>query len=114
MKFDNLEDLIAYRNTIIKNLFENVCVVSFVKKDGAIRVMTCTSNPSLMPVYDKKTDKIRPPNQNIISTFDLNKMEYRSFIVENILDVAILKKEEVQKYVNQDSKNQSASSIISQ
>jgi len=104
MKFNTVEEMIAYRNTIVTNLAENVCVVSFVRKDGAIRVMTCTSNPALMPVYEKKTDKVRSYNPYIISAFDLNKMAYRSFLVENILDVTILTKKEVQNYVQEASK----------
>ena len=101
MKFNTVEEMIVYRNTIVKNLAENICVVSFVKKDGAIRVMTCTSNPAFMPMYEKKTDKVRPQNSYIISAFDLNKFAYRSFLVENILYVTILTKQEVQNYVHQ-------------
>lgn len=101
MKFNTAEEVIAYRNTIVKNLAENICVVSFVKKDTTTRVMTCTSNPALMPVYEKKTDKVRLPNPNIIYTFDLNKVAYRSFLVENILDVKILTEKEANNYVAQ-------------
>ena len=105
MKFQTVEELLEYRASVLNSLFNNVCLVSFVKKDGDTRVMLCTSDPKSLPVFEKKTDRVRTPNNYVISTFDINKQAFRSFLVENILDVKILKPEEVQKYVVQENSN---------
>lgn len=105
MKFQTVEEMIEYRNWLAKTLVDNVCVVSFVKKDGDTRVMTCTTNPSMIPVYEKKTDKTRKPNGYVFSAFDLNKNAYRSFLLENVFDVKVLKKEEIKEYVQEISSN---------
>lgn len=101
MTFKTIEEMIEYRNWLSKSLLENVCVISFVKKDGETRVMTCTTNPSMIPVYERKTDKIRKPNAYVFSAFDLNKTAYRSFLLENVFAVKILKKEEIKDYVQE-------------
>jgi hypothetical protein len=103
MTFKTVKEMIEYRNWLSKSLLENVCVVSFVKKDGETRVMTCTTNPGMIPVYERKTDKIRKPNDYVFSAFDLNKTAYRSFLLENVFDVKILKKEEIKEYVQESS-----------
>jgi hypothetical protein len=103
MKFNTLEELIEYRNTILNQLYNNLCVVSFIKKDGDARVMLCTTSPDFVPVVEKKTDRVKKSNPYVISAFDLNKSAYRSFLVENILDVTILTEKEVRQYVKETS-----------
>jgi hypothetical protein len=105
MKFQTLEELIEFRHKILVQLHNNVCLVSFLKKDGETRVMLCTNIPQLLPIVEKKTDKVRKTNNYTISTFDINKGAFRSFLVENLLDIKILKPEEVKKYVVQETSN---------
>ena len=99
MKFNTLEELIEYRNTILNQLYNNLCVVSFIKKDGDARVMLCTTSPDFVPVVEKKTDRVKKSNPYVISAFDLNKSAYRSFLVENILDMSIVNPKDILKYV---------------
>jgi hypothetical protein len=99
MKFDTLEELIEFRNKILSQLYNNVCLVSFLKKDGDTRVMLCTTSPDFVPVVEKKTDRVKKSNPYVISAFDLNKNAYRSFLVENILDMSIVNPKDILKYV---------------
>ena len=99
MKFDTLEELIEFRNKILSQLYNNVCLVSFLKKDGDTRVMLCTTSPDFVPVVEKKTDRVKKSNPYVISAFDLNKSAYRSFLVENILDMSIVNPKDILKYV---------------
>jgi hypothetical protein len=65
--------------------------------------MLCTTSPDFVPVVEKKTDRVKKSNPYVISAFDLNKSAYRSFLVENILDVTILTEKEVRQYVKETS-----------
>lgn len=62
---------------------KNPTTVTFMKKDGTQRVMRCTRNPSQIP------EDLQPKNgtndsETSIRVFDLDKNEWRSFIVENV------------------------------
>ena len=61
----------------------NPTTVTFTKKDGTERVMKCTRSPAQIP------EDLHPKNgtgdtDSTIRVFDLDKNEWRSFIVENI------------------------------
>lgn len=61
-------------------------VITFKKKDGTIRKMKCTRNPKQIP------EDQHPKNESVessasIRVFDLEKQEWRSFIVENVMSV---------------------------
>ncbi len=62
---------------------KNPTTVTFLKKDGTQRVMRCTRSPSQIP------EDLQPKNgtndsETSIRVFDLDKNEWRSFIVENV------------------------------
>lgn len=84
---------------MIDQLTSNVCLVSFIKKDGAARLMSCTRHPNFLPIREtnQSTRRVRTENLNVVSAFDINKLEFRSFLLENVVNVEILKKEEVAK-----------------
>jgi hypothetical protein len=99
MTFNTAEELLEFRGKIVTDLYQNICLVTFRKKDGQTRIMLCTNNPDFVPVVEKKTDKIRKTNLSVISAYDINKSAYRSFLVENILDVNIVNPKDINKYV---------------
>lgn len=96
------EEFIEYRNNLIKTLKENICLVSFKKKDGDLRQMLCTNMLSYLPVKPivegSTPKKPRVENMSVISTFDINKKEFRSFIITNMIDIKILNKEQIKEY----------------
>ena len=47
--------------------------ITFEKKDGSTRVMNATLNESIVPKYEKKTDKEKVKSKDILAVFDLDK-----------------------------------------
>lgn len=62
-------------------------VITFKKKDGTIRKMKCTRNPNLIPEDQRPKDGISIEESTTIRAFDLEKKEWRSFIIENVMSV---------------------------
>jgi hypothetical protein len=84
------EQWTTFRNWIVDHLRAGPVTVTFNKKDGAERVMTCSLQPELLPpapVKESTTDK--KENTNIISVYDLTAQGWRSFIVKNVTNVTL-------------------------
>lgn len=58
--------------------------IHFRKKDDSIRIMECTLMPELLPVYEKKTERTKAINEEVCSTYDLEKAEWRSFRFDTV------------------------------
>lgn len=100
------EELFEYRNKLISTLKANVCKITFKKTNGELREMICTNKIVYLPTTTKtqeelKKQKMKPRVENIyvVPTFDLNKKEFRSFRIENLLDIKILPEKEISQYV---------------
>jgi hypothetical protein len=87
------------RDSISKMLKENICEVTFTKVNGEVRVMPCTLKADVIPtapVHETNTDnpvdfpKVKAPNPAVVSAYCLDKKEWRSFRVENVLDVKVI------------------------
>ena len=73
------------------------CVVEFTKVDGTVRSMPCTLNEALLPpapVHVTNTDnpidfpapkKEKKVNPEVISVWCLDKKEWRSFRIANVI-----------------------------
>jgi hypothetical protein len=61
--------------------------ITFQKKDGSNRVMNATLNESIVPKYEKKTDKEKVKTKDTLSVFDLDKNEWRSFRLDSIKQI---------------------------
>lgn len=77
------------------SLHNSVMNITFIKKDGSERIMKCTLNsqyiPSLVVSSEEETlipKKIRKENDDVISVFDLDKQDWRSIIIENIISTS--------------------------
>lgn len=70
-------------------LTKGVVKIKFEKKDGSLRVMNATLNPKLIIEYEKKTDKIKTVNKEIMSVFDVDLNEWRSFRKNSLKEVNI-------------------------
>jgi hypothetical protein len=84
------EQWTTFRNWIVSHLHAGPVTVTFNKKDGSERVMTCSLQPELLPpatVNESTTTK--KENTNIISVYDLTAQGWRSFIVKNVTNVTL-------------------------
>lgn len=78
------------KEEISSELQKGVATVSFTKVDGSTRIMECTLSGKHMPVEDmpvKKTDRVKKPNNDVLSVWDVNAKGWRSFRVENVFNV---------------------------
>ena len=68
--------------------------VTFTKKDGTERVMKCTTSESLVPPVPVLTEEVSVPkkekkkNEDVMSVFDLEVQEWRSFRWDSIKSVS--------------------------
>ena len=81
------------RNILLEALKNHECTVTFTKVNGETRVMPCTLKADVIPtppieVASKSVVK-RHENQNVVSVWCLDKKEWRSFRVDNVVDLQI-------------------------
>lgn len=83
--------MILTRNEIIEALQTHKCVVKFTKVDGTIREMPCTLREDIVPKYERKTPAkdATGKSQNTLSVWCLDKNEWRSFRVDNVLELRL-------------------------
>jgi len=70
-------------DTNIKNAVEvllalGVLTVQFTKKNGEQRTMRCTTCPSVVEPYQKKSDRVKVTNPDIKSVWDVDINAWRS------------------------------------
>jgi hypothetical protein len=76
------------RSYLVAILKENVAEVTFTKKNGDKRVMTCTLIDSKLPVrVVKEGAKERPVNEDVVAVYDLKAEGWRSFRVDSVSKV---------------------------
>jgi hypothetical protein len=72
------------------------CVVEFTKVDGTVRSMPCTLDPKIVPpvpepkvLAEGEVAKVKKSNPDVFSVWCLDKKEWRSFRVDNVVDLQI-------------------------
>ena len=75
------------RNILLEALKNHKCTVTFTKVNGETRVMPCTLKEDLVPKVEPKGTK--KPNEAVVSVWCLDKKEWRSFRVDNVVDLQI-------------------------
>jgi hypothetical protein len=75
------------RNILIEALTKHECTVTFTKVNGETRVMPCTLKEDVIPKIEPKGTK--KPNDAVVSVWCLDKKEWRSFRVDNVVDLQI-------------------------
>ena len=77
-------------NQKIKDLLHTgPCMVQFTKVDGTKRSMKCTLAGELIPAptEEKKTDRVKKENPDVLAVWDLEKAGWRSFRFDAILEI---------------------------
>ena len=68
-------------------LKERVVDLKFEKKDGSIREMKATLKSDMVISYEKKTDKEKLVNEEVLAVFDLDKDQWRSLRLDSLKEV---------------------------
>lgn len=86
---DKLAATPEFKEWIVSLLSEgNPTTITFTKKDGTSRVMRCTRNSALIPAEHQPTgESTRKVPTSSVAAFDLDKLEWRSFLPENITHI---------------------------
>jgi len=69
--------------------------IKFTKTDGNIREMICTLQESFTIPYEKKTEKQKPENNDILAVWDVEKHAWRSFRVDSIISAKVVEAQNV-------------------
>lgn len=85
----SLEDQVNFRSWIKDVLQNETLTLTFVKKDGTIRVMQASLRPGDVPQNEKKTERVRLQNDEALSVVDLELNEWRSFRYDSIQNVQL-------------------------
>jgi len=87
------------RNYIKDMLQVDILKVTFTKKDGTLRDMYCTLQNEFIPEhkdYYTETATKREKNLSVLSVFDVEKADWRSFRIDSIADFAIAREEDLE------------------
>lgn len=63
--------------------------VTFTKKDGTERDMLCTLKEDVIVPYEKKTEREKVPNEEVLSVWDVEKNSWRSFRFDSIIKINV-------------------------
>lgn len=76
------------REELLKALHENICIVTFTKKNGEERVMSCTLNEEFLPEQIDLEEAIqkKKPNPDVVAVLDTDIGEWRSFRWDSLKD----------------------------
>jgi hypothetical protein len=77
----------ALRKWLIGVLKEQPVDLKFEKKDGSVRKMKATLKSDMVVEYEKKTDKEKVVNEEVLAVFDLDKNEWRSFRLDSLKEI---------------------------
>jgi len=83
---------IDHKKFIKYMLKSEIMNISFTKKDGTIRHMKCTLCPNLIPQKEKELNeehKERKQNEDILSVYDIENNDWRSFRWESLISYEI-------------------------
>lgn len=81
-------------NTIDRELIDgllktqNVEVI-FKKSDGSERRMKCTLKPDSITPYEKKTDRVKQQDEDVVSVWDLDADAWRSFRMSSVIGINV-------------------------
>ena len=77
-------DQAEFRQWLKELLQSDIVKLTFEKADGSDRVMRATLKSGVVPLYERKTERVRTPNPELCSVYDLDKREWRSFRFDKV------------------------------
>jgi len=76
------------RKWLIDHLKISTIRVRFIKTDGTERTMNCTLDERVVPALEKKTDKVKTVNEDVLPVYDVDTKGWRSFRLDSILTIS--------------------------
>jgi len=75
------------KEILLETLRKEIITLKFTKTDGSERIMKCTLRDDYLVKEEKKTDRVKKPNDNVISVWDVEWNGWRSFKYDSLLEV---------------------------
>lgn len=75
------------KTNVMNMLHSGIVNIKFTKTDGSERDMKCTLMDAFIKPHEKKTDREKKLNENIISVWDVDKEGWRSFRFDSIISI---------------------------
>ena len=75
------------KTNVMNMLHSGIVNIKFTKTDGSKRHMKCTLMDAFIKPHEKKTDRDKKINENIISVWDVDKEGWRSFRFDSIISI---------------------------
>ena len=76
------------RKWLMDHLKISTIRVRFIKTDGTERTMNCTLDERVVPALEKKTDKVKALNEDVLPVYDVDAKGWRSFRLDSILTIS--------------------------
>lgn len=77
------------KELIRSTLRSNICKVKFTKTNGEIRDMVCTLKEDVAIPHEKKTERIKEVNDDVLAVWDCEKDSWRSFRFDSIIEYSV-------------------------
>jgi hypothetical protein len=83
------------RDTLLKDLKENVCEIFFTKVNGEKRAMRCSLREDLLPASYLQTEEAKvsdfhKTNPDVLAVWDLQNNGWRSFRIDSVEYVQVV------------------------
>lgn len=81
------------KSELQKELKLSIGKIKFRKKDETIREMSCTLSENFLPKleWSKEQKSLKTENEEVVSVWDLDKLAWRSFRLDSLLDYSFEK-----------------------
>ena len=74
------------KELIRSTLMSNICKVKFTKTNGEVRDMVCTLRDDIVVPHEKKTERVKEVNEDVLAVWDCEKNAWRSFRFDSIIE----------------------------
>ena len=78
------------KELVVSKLKQDVCTVTFEKKDGTTRKMKCTLNANLIPttleIDEGRVKQTRAKNPDVLPVYDIEAAGWRSFRWDSVIE----------------------------
>ena len=81
------DDYKLFRPWLIGILNTGIARITFIKKDGTERILNCTLKEGLAVREEKKTERVKAVNEDVLPVFDIDKQEWRSFRLDSVKQI---------------------------
>jgi len=82
------------KEMIRSTLMSNLCKVTFTKTNGEVRDMLCTLREDVAIPHEKKTERVKEVNDEVLAVWDCEKKAWRSFRFDSIINYSVFMGEE--------------------